>query len=80
MRSVIPKLEKGVFNPEATASMAAALEDVCRALKVNVNRREREILASRIVDLAHDGEHDRDRLRERIIWEAARATDALQPF
>jgi hypothetical protein len=65
------------FDPEATATMAAALEDVCRALNVNNNDRDREILATRIIDLARDGERDRSRLRARVLREADRASHEL---
>jgi hypothetical protein len=41
------------------------------------NEQEREILATRIIDLARDGERDRDRLRRRVLEEADRATDVL---
>jgi hypothetical protein len=78
MVGVVPnKSDDGAFDPEATASMAAALEDVCRALKVNGNERERHVLANRIIDLARDGERDRIRLRERVLREASRADDVL---
>jgi hypothetical protein len=59
--------------------MAAALEDVCQALKVERNKQEREVLAIRIIDLARDGERDRNRLRERVLKEASRAGDLLEP-
>ena len=77
MHSAIPKSKAAVFGPEIIASMAAAFEDVCRALNINGNVQEREILATRIVDLARDGEHDRRRLRERILWGIRPATDVL---
>jgi CRP-like cAMP-binding protein len=73
------KPEDGAFDPEITASMAAALDDVCRALKVNGNERERQVLATRITDLARNGEHNRFRLRERVLLEASRADDVLDP-
>jgi hypothetical protein len=58
--------------------MAAALEDVCRALKVDGNKQDREALAIRIIDLARDGERDRNRLRKRVLMEARRACDLLE--
>jgi hypothetical protein len=77
MHSAISNPEQGVFDPETTAVMAGALADVCHALNVNDNEQEREILATRIVDLARDGERDRDRLRERVLREADRAPHEL---
>ena len=41
--------EDGAFDPETTALMATALDDVCRALRVNGNERERQ-LATRTID------------------------------
>jgi hypothetical protein len=62
-----------VFEPEVTHSMAAALEGVCFALNVNGNVQEREILATRIVDLVRCGEL----LRGRVLREASGATDVM---
>ena len=73
------KPDDGAFDPETIASMAAAREGVCRALKVDGNKQEREVVAIRIIDLARDGEHDRDRLRKRVLLEASRAGDLLEP-
>jgi hypothetical protein len=69
------KPEDGAADPEK----AAALDDVCRALKVNGNERERQVLATRIIDLARQGERDRTLLRERVLSEASRANDVLDP-
>jgi hypothetical protein len=66
-----------VFEPEVAHSMAAALEGVCFALNVSGNVREREILATRIIDLVRCGERDGGRLRERVLREASRATDVM---
>jgi hypothetical protein len=73
------KPEDGAFDPDTTVSMAAALDDVCRALKVGGNERERQILATRIIDLARGGERSPIRLRERVLMEASRANDVLDP-
>jgi len=69
--------EDGAFDPETTASMAAALDDVCHALKVNGNKQERQVLAIRIIDLARGGERDRFRLGDRVLQEASHASDVL---
>ena len=75
---IAPKVDNNVvFEPEVTQSMAAALEGVCLALMVNGNRREREILATRIIDLVRCGERDSARLRDRVLQEADWATDVL---
>jgi hypothetical protein len=77
MRASSNQPEDAAFEPEVTRSMAAALDDVCRALDVHGNERERQVLATRIVDLARSGEHDRIRLRNRILNEAGRAAELL---
>jgi hypothetical protein len=46
-------------------------------LNVNGNVREREILATRIIDLVRCGERDCARLRDRVLREADWATDVL---
>ena len=66
-----------VFEPEVTASMAGAVEDVCLALNVNDNVREWEILATRIIDLVRSGEWDCARLGDRVLRRADWATDVL---
>ena len=60
MTMALKTVDDVVFEPEVTQSMASALDDVCRALNVNGNLREREILATRIIDLVRGGECDRD--------------------
>ena len=41
------------FDPEATNAMAAAVEDICEALGINADaRRDREVIAARVVELA----------------------------
>jgi len=70
-------VDDAVFDPEVTQSMAATLEGVCRGLNVNGNLREREILATRIIDLVRCGERDCARLRDRVLQEADWATDVL---
>ena len=77
--AIANKPEDSAFGPETTASMAAALEDVCRALKVGGNKQDREVLAIRIIDLARGGERDRNRLRKRVLMEARRACELLEP-
>lgn len=54
MTSILPFLKgQAVFDPEDTQAMSVAFEEVCRALKVNGNERDREVIASRIIELAH---------------------------
>jgi hypothetical protein len=64
-------IQSGVFDPDTTHSMALALDEICRELKLDLNGREREVLATRIVDLVREGLRDPIQLRERVLREAA---------
>lgn len=57
------------FEPEAIAAMSTALEEACKALHVNGQLHEREVIAARIIDLARDGVIDAAALRNRVIAE-----------
>ncbi|MCC6888456.1 MAG: hypothetical protein IT536_07990 [Hyphomicrobiales bacterium] len=50
--------------------MSRVLDDVCRALNVDDDRRARETIAVRIIELARRGERDAERLRQRVMREA----------
>jgi hypothetical protein len=61
-----------VFGPEATRAMSVAFDRVCRALGVSYTANgAREAIATKIIELARRGECDPDRLRDRVITEAA---------
>ena len=47
--------ERSAFDPDAIDAMSKALEEACKALQVNGVRMEREVIAARIIDLAHNG-------------------------
>jgi hypothetical protein len=71
MADIIPFLGgTAVFDPETTDAMSAAFDEVCRVLKVNGNARTREVIATRIIELARRGERDPAQLRDRILREA----------
>ena len=57
------------FGPEIIEAMSAALEQTCTALLVDGDARQREIIASRIVDLASSGVTDAKVLSDRVISE-----------
>jgi hypothetical protein len=64
-----------VFEPEALAEMSRALEETCLALRIFAgDERGRQIIATRIIDLAGEGVLDAKALRERVLSEAR--TDA----
>lgn len=58
------------FDPETTAAMAMALDQVCRALNIDDDKPARATIAKRILDLARDGERDVMKLRDRVLQEA----------
>ena len=59
-----------VFEPDAIKAMSEALEQACTALHVNGQIHDREIIATRIIDLARRGVTDAKVLGERVIAEA----------
>jgi hypothetical protein len=73
MAAILPYVTNPlVFEPEATRSMLVAFDEVCRALNVSPTANgAREVIATRIIELARRGECDADRLRDRVITEAA---------
>ena len=65
---------QSAFEPEATRAMCIAFEETCRELGVaEGNEREREVIATRIVELARRGELNARRLRDRVLREAGSA-------
>jgi hypothetical protein len=59
--------ERAVFGPHALKAMSDALERACTVLYING---QREIIATRIIDLARSGVIDAKELSERVIAEA----------
>ena len=70
MATIIPFVEDNAFDPDALRAMSTALEEVCRKLEVNGDRRAREAMAVRIIALARRGERDPERLSDRLLREA----------
>jgi hypothetical protein len=67
-------LQNCAFQPETVAVMTTAFDSVCHALGLSdANHPQRERVANKIIELAHAGECDGDRLRERTL-EHFRAT------
>jgi hypothetical protein len=59
------------FEPEAIRAMSTAFDEACAALKVfDGDERGREVIATRIVDLASSGVIDAKALCDRVISEA----------
>jgi hypothetical protein len=63
--------DQAAFEPEATRAMAQAFNEACAALHISPDSpREREVIATRIIDLARAGVIDAKALRDRVLQEA----------
>ena len=63
--------DKTAFGPAAIEAMCKAFEEACIALQVYAgDEKGREIIATRIIDLARGGLIDPTALRDRVIAEA----------
>ena len=62
--------DHAAFDPEAIDAMSKALEDACKALHINGEIKDREVVAARIIDLARNGVIDAKALSDRVINEA----------
>jgi hypothetical protein len=63
--------DKTVFGPAAIEAMSKAFEEACNALRVFAgDEKGREIVATRIIDLARNGLTDPKALRHRVVAEA----------
>ena len=70
MATILPFVKDGVFDQKDITAMSVALDDVCKMLSLRDDHSAREVMASRIVDLARAGERSPTRLRDRILHEA----------
>ena len=68
--------DHSAFDPEAIIAMSKALDDACKALHINGEIHDREIIAARIIDLARNGVIDAHALCERVLAET-RAMQSL---
>jgi hypothetical protein len=74
MGAIVPFLKGAAFEPQDVQSMSMALDDVCKALKIDGDGSAREIVAVRIIELASRGERSATRLRDRLLAEANSGT------
>ena len=66
--------DRVAFGPDTIAAMSKAFEEACIALRVFAgDERGREIVATRIIDLAQNGLVDPNALRDRVVSEAGRS-------
>ena len=70
MATILPFVKDGVFDDKDITAMSTALDDVCEILNLAGDNSAREVIASRIIDLATAGERNPTRLRDRILHEA----------
>ena len=70
-----------MFGPQDIQAMSSALEDLCKILNVaDEAKSERELLAQKIVVLAHQGERDAVLLRDRTLREIAHGQGWATPL
>jgi hypothetical protein len=64
-------LRGGVFDPDIISVMSTAFHHVCKALEAVSDRSDvtKEMIATRIIQLAQHGETDPNVLRERVLSE-----------
>jgi hypothetical protein len=70
MATILPFVKDGVFDQKDITAMSMALDDMCKMLNLQDDNSAKEVIASRIVDLARAGERNPTRLRDRILHEA----------
>jgi hypothetical protein len=66
----------GVFSPVDIRTMSMALDDVCKALRLDGHAAGKEAVAIRIIELARRGERSPTKLRDRVLAEANGGTVA----
>ena len=60
-----------VFIPDAARAMSHAFDNVCASLQIPDSAiKAREMIAKRIIELGRQGEHEYERLRDRVLNEA----------
>ena len=70
MAIILPFVKDGVFDQKDITAMSVALDDVCKILNLRDDSSAREVISTRIIDLAKAGERNPMRLRDRILHEA----------
>ena len=61
--------DHAAFEPDAILAMSQALEDACKALHIDGQISDREVVATRIIDLARNGVIDPKALSARVVAE-----------
>jgi hypothetical protein len=76
--SVHPAIKDAVFNPEEARALAIAFDDICHAMHLpDTATVAREVVATRVIDLAREGLLDPALLSARVLHEARAARRVL---
>jgi hypothetical protein len=68
--TIVPFLRDSVFEPHDLQAMSKALQDVCQILNLSDQAgSEKELLARKIIAIAHEGSRDPAFLRDRTLRE-----------
>ena len=59
--------DRAAFGPADIDAMSKALEEACKALQIDGEIKEREVVATRIIDLARQGVLDWQTLSARVV-------------
>jgi hypothetical protein len=63
--------DSGAFDPEVVSAMSKAFADTCNALKIFAgDKRGREVVANRIIEIARSGMVDPVAIKSRVVAEA----------
>jgi hypothetical protein len=62
--------DSAAFDQQDIRAMSMALDDVCKALRINGDKTAKEVVAIRIIELARRGERSPTKLRDRLLAEA----------
>jgi hypothetical protein len=63
--------DSGAFDPEVVSAMSKAFADTCNALKIFAgDRHGRQVVATRIIDIARGGMVDPVAIKSRVVAEA----------
>lgn len=69
--AVHPAFRNAAFDPDATHALALAFDDICKEMNLPQTASEaREIVATRVIDLAREGVLDPHVLCARVLHEA----------
>jgi hypothetical protein len=74
----LPLLRAAVFEPDETQALAAAFDEICRAMDLPASATvAREVVATRVIDLAREGLIDPALLTGRVLGEVRGARQLL---